>query len=172
MSDTLLIKKYANRRLYDTERSHYITLGELAELVRTGRPVRIVDAKTEADLTKAVLMQVILEERGRLDMLPVDLLHQIIRVQGTVQQGPLAAFLETSYAQYSRPMADAAQTWMGAGAKMAEAFGFGVPARGAGPTPPPAPEPTSPEPESKAEMAAEVSALRDQMDALLKRLGQ
>ena len=134
-SKTLLVKKYANRRLYDTERSHYITLDELANLVRGGRAVRVVDAKSGDDLTRAVLIQVILEEQGRLDMLPVELLQQIIRVQGTVQQGPLASFLSKSYTQYATmgeawtrqvdqvlgaarsadgPISQAAQSWMGA----------------------------------------------------------
>ncbi len=198
--ETLVIKKYANRRLYDTERSHYITLDELANLVRGGRPVRVVDAKSGADLTRAVLMQVILEEQGRLDMLPIELLHQIIRVQGTVQQGPLASFLSRSYAQYATlgeawtrqvdqvlgatktsdgPISQAAQSWMGASAAMAEALGFGGP-RAAQTPPAPEPEevaddpkPAEPEPpESGSGVVEEVAALRQQMDDLLKRLGK
>lgn len=75
-----LIKKYGNRRLYDTGLSRYITLEELAEQVRNGAEVRVVDAKTEADLTQATLAQIILESRGGSRLLPVPLLVQLIRM--------------------------------------------------------------------------------------------
>lgn len=75
----MLVKKYSNRRLYDTESSRYITLEELAERIREGADVRIVDAKTGADLTQATLVQLILEgpsARG----LPTPLLVQLVRM--------------------------------------------------------------------------------------------
>lgn len=75
-----IIKKYSNRRLYDTEASRYITLEELAERVREGDDVRVVDAKTGADLTQATLAQIILESRGAAKLLPVPLLTQLIRM--------------------------------------------------------------------------------------------
>jgi polyhydroxyalkanoate synthesis repressor PhaR len=75
----MLVKKYSNRRLYDTESSHYITLDELAERIRGGADVRIVDAKSGADLTQATLLQLILEgDSARL--LPVPLLVQLVRM--------------------------------------------------------------------------------------------
>jgi polyhydroxyalkanoate synthesis repressor PhaR len=74
------IKKYGNRRLYDTETSRYVTLDELAERVRTGTNVRVEDAKTHEDLTQSTLAQIILESRGASSLLPVPLLVQLIRL--------------------------------------------------------------------------------------------
>lgn len=75
-----LIKKYGNRRLYDTGDSKYITLEELAAKVRGGTDVRVVDAKTGEDLTQATLTQVILESGSAHRMLPVPLLTQMVRL--------------------------------------------------------------------------------------------
>jgi polyhydroxyalkanoate synthesis repressor PhaR len=75
----MIVKKYSNRRLYDTEASRYITLEELAQRVRDGADVRVVDAKTGEDLTQATLVQLILEgDAARL--LPVPLLVQLVRM--------------------------------------------------------------------------------------------
>jgi polyhydroxyalkanoate synthesis repressor PhaR len=75
-----LIKKYSNRRLYDTVDSRYITLDELAERIRIGHEVRVRDANTDEDLTQATLAQVIFEGRGGGRYLPVSLLTQLIRL--------------------------------------------------------------------------------------------
>ena len=75
-----LIKKYGNRRLYDTRRSRYITLEELAQTIRGGEEVRVVDARGGADLTQATLAQIILESRGGSKLLPVPLLLQLVRL--------------------------------------------------------------------------------------------
>ncbi|MBN1946942.1 MAG: hypothetical protein JW797_14810 [Bradymonadales bacterium] len=96
----VLIKKYSNRRLYDTRQSRYITLGELAGIVASGSPVKVVDAASGEDLTRQVLVQVILEQQDRLDLLPVELLHAVIRIQGTFQQAPFAAFLAAATQQF------------------------------------------------------------------------
>ena len=77
----MLVKKYGNRRLYDTTTSRYITLEELTERIRDGEEARVVDAKTEQDLTQATLTQVIIETRGAGHLLPVPLLHQLIRLK-------------------------------------------------------------------------------------------
>lgn len=74
------IKKYGNRRLYDTEASKYITMEELAERIRGGVDVRIVDASTGEDLTQATLTQIIIEGRGAAKLLAVPLLTQLIRM--------------------------------------------------------------------------------------------
>ena len=76
----MLVKKYGNRRLYDTDQSRYITLEELAESVRQGKEVRVVDAKTGDDLTTATLAQIIVEGRGAGRLLPQALLVQLIRM--------------------------------------------------------------------------------------------
>lgn len=76
----LTIKKYSNRRLYDTGDSRYITLDELAQKIRGGAEVRVVDAKSGDDLTQATLAQIILESRRAARLLPVPLLVQLIRM--------------------------------------------------------------------------------------------
>ena len=76
----ILVKKYSNRRLYDTTQSSYITLEDLAEKIRSGSDVRVVDAKTGADLTQGTLAQIIIEGRGAGRLLPVPLLVQLIRM--------------------------------------------------------------------------------------------
>lgn len=80
MSAPILIKKYGNRRLYDTGESRYITLDELSKKVQEGHDVRVMDAKSGADLTQATLTQIIIEGRGVVRMLPVPLLMRLIRL--------------------------------------------------------------------------------------------
>lgn len=85
----MLVKKYGNRRLYDTESSRYVTLEELTVKIKEGAEVRVVDAKTGRDLTQQTLTQIIFESRGASHLLPTILLHQLIRLQDDV----LADFL-------------------------------------------------------------------------------
>ena len=95
--DVVTIKKYANRRLYDTERSCYITLDDLGAMVRDGRDFRVVDAKSGDDITHNVLTQIIMEEEnGGKSMLPVNFLRQIIALYGDSMQGLVPQFLESS----------------------------------------------------------------------------
>ena len=77
----LQVKKYGNRRLYDTEASRYVTLEEIAERVRLGEDLRVVDAKSGQDLTQITLAQIILESRGAARLLPVPLLKQLVRMR-------------------------------------------------------------------------------------------
>ncbi len=76
----MVIKKYSNRRLYDTADSRYITLEELADKVRQGADVRVVDAKSGEDLTGATLTQILVDGRGAARLLPVSLLVQLVRL--------------------------------------------------------------------------------------------
>ncbi len=76
----MVIKKYSNRRLYDTADSRYITLEELADKVRRGTDVRVVDAKSDEDLTAATLTQILVDGRGAARLLPVPLLVQLVRL--------------------------------------------------------------------------------------------
>ncbi len=76
----VVIKKYSNRRLYDTSRSRYLNIQELAEIVREGSEVKVLDASTGDDLTQPVLLQVLIEVGG--DVLPSSMLHRIIRASG------------------------------------------------------------------------------------------
>lgn len=85
----LLIKKYSNRRLYDTEASRYVRLDELAEKIRAGADARVEDANSGADLTAPTLAQIIFEDRNAARLLPVPLLLQLIRMGDE----PLADFL-------------------------------------------------------------------------------
>jgi polyhydroxyalkanoate synthesis repressor PhaR len=77
---TILVKKYGNRRLYDTHDSTYVTLDELAAKIRTGVDIRVVDAQTDEDLTQATLVQIVLEAGNGAQFLPVQLLTQMIRL--------------------------------------------------------------------------------------------
>ncbi|WP_246376413.1 polyhydroxyalkanoate synthesis repressor PhaR [Gluconacetobacter aggeris] len=91
----VVIKKYANRRLYDTERSIYVTLDALADMVRSGKDFVVFDARTGDDITRAVLTQIIMEEetKGRA-MLPASFLRQIIRFYGDSMQGLVPDYLD------------------------------------------------------------------------------
>ena len=81
------IKKYANRRLYDTESSTYITLDRLAQMVREGREFEVVDAKSGEDITRQVLTQIIVDEEARgATMLPLNFLKQLIGLYGNSMQ--------------------------------------------------------------------------------------
>ena len=75
-----IIKKYGNRRLYDTEQSGYVTLAELEQIVREGADIRVVDAKSGADLTQSTLVQIILDSRRAAELLPVPLLVRLVRL--------------------------------------------------------------------------------------------
>lgn len=90
-----VIKKYPNRRLYDTETSSYITLAEVKALVMAREPFVVRDAKTNDDLTRSILLQIILEEEaGGASMFTEDLLANIIRFYGHAMQGFMGAYLE------------------------------------------------------------------------------
>lgn len=97
------IKKYANRRLYDVSQSCYITLSELAEMVRQGEQIDVRDAKTGQDLTRPTLVQVILEiELEGHQMLPIDVLCQIISAYGSPVEPLLSRYLERTMAAFMR----------------------------------------------------------------------
>lgn len=93
----VVIKKYANRRLYDTESSAYITLDRLAQMVRDKRDFKVVDAKTGEDITHNVLTQIIMDEEARgTNMLPVNFLRQLIGMYGDQMQSFVPQYLEAS----------------------------------------------------------------------------
>jgi polyhydroxyalkanoate synthesis repressor PhaR len=90
-----LIKKYPNRRLYDTETSTYITLTDVKQLVLDQEDFKVVDAKSTEDLTRSILLQIILEEEsGGLPMFSSTMLSQIIRYYGHAMQGMMGTYLE------------------------------------------------------------------------------
>ncbi|WP_174273128.1 polyhydroxyalkanoate synthesis repressor PhaR [Sphingomonas bacterium] len=93
----VIIKKYANRRLYNTETSSYITLEYLAQMTRDGREFKVVDAKSEEDITHNVLTQIIMEEETRgQTMLPVGFLRELISLYGDSMQAMVPQYLEAS----------------------------------------------------------------------------
>ena len=113
----VVVKKYANRRLYNTESSSYITLENLAEMVRQGRDFVVYDAKSGDDITRGVLTQIIVEEEGKgQNLLPTAFLRQLIGFYGGSMQGLVPKYLEhamTSFAQQQEQMRATLQKTMG-----------------------------------------------------------
>ena len=168
----ITIKKYANRRLYDTRKSSYITLDDLAAMVRDGREFRVVDAKSDEDITHSVLTQIIMEEEQRgQTMLPVSFLRQLISLYGDGMQAMVPGYLEASMESFRRnqqqfrsalegalagnPLAELAKRNMAMFEAAASAFVPGKASRAA----------TS----SKDD---EIAALRAELDALKAQIGK
>lgn len=94
-TDNRLIKKYPNRRLYDTHASSYITLADIKQLVLEHEDFRVIDSKTEEDITRSILLQIILdEESGQGPIFSANALAQIIRFYGTAMQGVMGSYIE------------------------------------------------------------------------------
>ena len=103
MSEPRVIKKYPNRRLYDTAVSKYITLGDVRELVLSGEPFCVRDAKTEEDLTRSILLQIIIDQESESDPLfSTDNLQNFIRYYGENQQKGFSDFINQSLAFFQR----------------------------------------------------------------------
>jgi polyhydroxyalkanoate synthesis repressor PhaR len=101
--EPIVIKKYANRRLYNTARSTYVTLDHLAQMVRDGQDFVVNDAKTGEDITRGVLAQIIFDEEAKgQTMLPANFLRQLIRLYGDTLQGFVPGYLEASMETFSR----------------------------------------------------------------------
>ncbi|HRO32760.1 MAG TPA: polyhydroxyalkanoate synthesis repressor PhaR [Brevundimonas sp.] len=99
----VIIKKYANRRLYNTATSAYVTLDDLARMVRDGIEFQVFDAKSNEDLTRQILTQIIFEEESRGEaLLPVQFLRQLIGFYGNPVQGVLPSYLEMSLENFTR----------------------------------------------------------------------
>jgi polyhydroxyalkanoate synthesis repressor PhaR len=193
MAGPVLIKKYGNRRLYDTGDSRYITLEELTAKIRAGAEVRVVDAKTNEDLTQATLAQLILEGGSTARVLPVGLLTQLIRLGDDALGEFFSRYVTAAldiYLQAKRglqsvsaynPLAqlpiaatDALQRlWMSN--PFAQAYGpppgYGYPPPAPAPVPPPAAAPAPPEPGDEPR-ADDLAALRRELDELKQSLGR
>ena len=119
-----LIKKYQNRRLYDTRTSTYITLTDVKELVVKHEEFRVVDAKSGDDLTRSILLQIILEEEaGGAPMFTSDLLSQMIRFYGNAMQGMMGQYLENNVSAFTdmqKKLQDQAQHLYGDNAQMSK----------------------------------------------------
>jgi len=186
---SVIIKKYANRRLYNTETSSYITLDHLAAMTREGRDFKVVDAKTDEDITHNVLTQIIMDEESRGQaMLPVSFLRQLISMYGDSMQAMVPGYLEDSMNSFRRnqeefrsavagafaqtPFAEMAKRNMEMLGAAASAF---PPVAGAVPNPfaPTAPASAS-SPASAASKDDEIAALKAelaQLQSKVERLG-
>jgi polyhydroxyalkanoate synthesis repressor PhaR len=101
--DEVVIKRYGNRRLYNTETSSYVTYQDLLELIRAGNDIKVIDSKTKEDVTKAILIQVILEEeKNKKSVLPLPFLFQLIRTQEESVQDFFSNYLATSFDAYMK----------------------------------------------------------------------
>ena len=131
MATPRIIKKYPNRRLYDTETSSYITLAEVKDLVLGYKEFQVQDAKTGDDLTRAILLQIILEEEsGGVPMFSTDMLANIIRYYGHAMQGLMGSYLERSifaFHEAQKRFQEQAQTIYGEIPKMPFMPGQAVP---------------------------------------------
>jgi polyhydroxyalkanoate synthesis repressor PhaR len=122
----VVVKKYANRRLYNTESSSYITLENLADMVRAGRDFVVYDAKTGDDITRGVLTQIIVEEEGKgHNLLPTNFLRQLIGFYGGAMQGVVPTYLDQAmkaFSQHQEQMQAAMKKTVGS---MSSLFPFG-----------------------------------------------
>ncbi len=102
-NDKLIIKRYGNRRLYNTETSSYVNYQDLIEMIRKGRDMQVIDSRTKEDVTKSILIQIILEEeKNKKSMLPVEFLFQLIRSREDMAQDFFRNYLSTSFEAYMR----------------------------------------------------------------------
>ena len=114
----IIIKKYANRRLYNTQSSSYVTLEHLCEMVKKGVEFEVRDARTGEDITRQVLAQIIFEEenKGGQHLLPIQFLRQLIRFYGDSLQAFVPSYLEMSMESFTKNQQEMRE-------KFAEAFG-------------------------------------------------
>jgi polyhydroxyalkanoate synthesis repressor PhaR len=191
-SPDIVIKKYANRRLYDTSTSQYVTLDYLRDLVKKGTDFQVIDAKSGDDLTRGVLAQIIFEEESRgANLLPVDFLRQLIGFYGDSLQSVVPGYLQmsmNSFAQQqeefrdrmteamSSPQASMAmieeQTrrnmeMFGQAMRMFSPFGAAGAAATTGSDDKPAASSND-----KAEGGEELNAMREELDAMRAKLDQ
>ena len=172
-----VIKKYGNRRLYDTEESRYITLEELAGKLRSGRDVRVIDAKNGEDLTQVTLTQIVIEGRNAARLLPVGLLSQLIRLTDDALAEFLGRYVGAALELYlqSRRGAEAATSYdpfagLPFAASNALARMFMGPMGWSGEQPP-SPMAALPGATARAD-DSEVAALRRELDELKRSLSR
>ncbi len=177
--DAIIIKKYANRRLYNTASSSYITLEDLARMVRENVEFQVLDAKTGDDITHQILTQIIMDEEasGGQQMLPVSFLRQLIGMYGNSMQALMPSYLEASMANFrenqskireafekgisATPFAALHETNMAMMRAAADAFMPGI-----------GKSKDKAAPKSAADTSGEIAALREQMAAMQKKLDE
>jgi polyhydroxyalkanoate synthesis repressor PhaR len=184
-----VIKKYANRRLYNTGTSTYVTLEDLAEMVKAEEDFVVFDAKTGDEITRSVLTQIIFEQENKgQNLLPIQFLRQLIRFYGDSMQNLVPSYLEFSLSSFVREQEKLRQ-------QMTSAFGhsafdvlqdqarrnremfekamrmwvpFGMPGNTGGPQG----QPPAPEPPKAAPPADELDQLRRQMDDMQRQIAK
>ena len=181
----MIVKKYSNRRLYDTEQSRYITQEELAEKIRLGAEVRVIDAATGDDLTQGTLAQIILESRGAARLLPVPLLVQLIRMGDDALAEFLGRYMSSALELYLHakegaaaiapynPFAGVPFAATNALARLLLGSGSGGGFGWRDPPPPPAaapPSPPLPSPPPTRESSDEMKDLRRELDEIKRAL--
>ena len=124
MQHITVLKKYSNRRLYDTEQSKYVTLNGVRELIRDGQWVKIVDAKTQQDVTAFILTQIVLEQaRSKDSLLPAPLLHLIIQYGDNVLHDFFEKYLQQvieSYLEYRKSVDEQFRNWLEFGSELSK----------------------------------------------------
>jgi polyhydroxyalkanoate synthesis repressor PhaR len=169
----MIVKKYANRRLYDMDSSRYVTLEELADRIRAGADAKVLDAKTNEDLTQSTLAQIILESRGASKLLPSPLLVQLIRMNDEALAEFLGRYLSWALDMYmsARQGAQALSTYnplamapFNATSAIARLLG-GVAGWREGPSAPPTPPPPETPPAS-----SDVADIRRELEELKKEM--
>jgi polyhydroxyalkanoate synthesis repressor PhaR len=100
-SQKVIIKKYENRRLYDTAGSRYVNLDEVAQMVREGSDIQVLDAATGEDLTRLILTQIIMEDaKGHDSAFPLDVLRQMVMTSGAASQEALLKYMKSTLEMY------------------------------------------------------------------------
>lgn len=124
MAEKVIIKKYSNRRLYDTENNTYVTLMQVADIIKSGRTVEVVDAKTKEDVTAFTLTQIVLEEAKKKNfLLPVPLLHLMIQFGETILSEFFEKYLQQvirNYLTYKESVDRNFEKWLDLSSSFAE----------------------------------------------------
>lgn len=178
----LLIKRYASRRLYNTETSDYVTLEDIAGFIREGREVKIVDLKSGDDLTRQYLLQIIAEHESRGEnVLPVDVLTDLVRSYTTQAQSVVPQFLAASFELLREGQSKMMENFSSIPHPMSSMPGFDVLQRQqqaflrqmmSGWTGTSGPEPEEDDTQSAADDRAELTAIKKQLAELQSKLSK
>jgi polyhydroxyalkanoate synthesis repressor PhaR len=170
-TNKVVVKKYENRRLYDTTNSRYVNLEDVAAMVRQGIDVEVLDAKTGEDLTRLILTQIVVEDaKERESALPLDVLRQLVLASGRASQEALAQYIRSVSDLYQKAYqalvptnpVELMRAMFGSPAASSRYFGF---------PPAPAPAATAPEPgPSPKDESERLAALLQRIEELERRL--
>ena len=187
--EKIVIKKYANRRLYNTAKSSYVTLDDLSKMVRAKQDFAVYDAKSGDDITRSVLTQIIFEEEAKgQSMLPTNCLRQIISLYGDTLQGVVPSYLDASMETFAQnqdrlrqavggnpamanieSMARGNMEWFEQAMRMFSPFGAAAGGAAAGGAAKPPRAPAEPEPPRDDKPASDLS---QDLDQLQRQLGE